>query len=320
MEDEVVVEPIGPRPSRKGRYSDTFFRHKIVVLAPLIICMIAGLGLAAKPHKTYASSMSLWADTQSPAASTIQTPSNNGTSSANMQQVLSELLGTQPFLATVAKNLGLPADTNLGGLRKGITVTAPGPQLLTVTAKEADPQTAVAVVKGVSNAFVTTVGTLMGARQQADLADAKAELQAAQSNLDTIAAQAAAYQKANPTGDQNAQFGEERDVAAAAVTTAQNTYSQLEAAQQTSPGAGLISPYGPASPAVTVASKKALIFAAGGGILAGLLLSVAVLCVLVGADRSVRRQADIEDLLALPVIGSIDSIPKRRMLGRGNAA
>jgi uncharacterized protein involved in exopolysaccharide biosynthesis len=317
VEDEVVIEPIGSGLRRKGRYSDTFFRHKIVILAPLIICTIAGLGLASKSHKSFEASTSLWADTAAPAPSTVQDPSGYGTVSGNMQGVLFELLGTQPFQATVAKDLGLPANTNLGGLHKSVLVSTPGPQLLTITAKEATPQAAVAVTKGVSSAFVSTIGQFLGQRQQSTVSYDYALVQSTKANLVAIEAQMAQYA---PTSTQYAQLDEQRDLAANAYSAANTTYTQAQAAQGAVTTAGVVFPYGPTSPAVAVASKKALIFAAGGGILAGILLMVAVLCALVSSDRSVRRQTDIEDLLALPVIGSIDTIPKRRTLGRGSAA
>ena len=317
MDDEVAVEPIGPRPSRKGRYSDTFFRHKIAILAPLIICMVAGLGLAAKSHKSFEASTTLWADSASPAPSTVQNPDNYGSAATSMQEVFNELLGTPPFLATVAKNLGLPAGTNLANLHKSVAVSAPGPQVLTITAKEASPQAAVDVTKAVSSAFVSTVGQIMGQRQQSTVSYDLAELTSAKSTLDAVEAQMAQYGVGSP---QYAQLDEQRDLAANAYTSFNTAYQQAKALEGTASAAALVTPYGPTSPAVSVASKKALIFAAGGGILAGILLMVTVLCVLVSSDRSVRRQTDIEDLLALPVIGSIDTIPKRRMLGRGSAA
>jgi capsular polysaccharide biosynthesis protein len=301
VQDELVVEPFGSRPVRKKRYSDTFFRHKILVLAPLIICMIAGIGMATRAHKSFASSVSLWADSPAPGNSSIVTGTANGAPSASAQAVLSELLGTGTFRADVAKQKAL-AGMSANISPKSVTVSAPGPQLLSVTAKAATPQLAVATATAVSNQFITTVNQLLGARQQQVVANALLQLRAAQTTLNGLPA------------------GTARDVASNAVTTAQQTYNNAVAAQQTAAKAELVSVYSPASGAVKLASKKTLIFAAGGGIIGGLLLTIAVLCLLVSADRSVRRESDVEDILSLPVIGSIDSHPRRAKIERWDAS
>ena len=301
MQDELVVEPFGSRPVRKKRYSDTFFRHKILVLAPLIICMIAGIGMATRAHKSFGSSVSLFTDNPAPGNSSIVTGTANGAPSANAQAVLGELVGTATFRTGVAKQLkqaGLATDF----APKSITVSAPGPQLLNVTAKAATPQVAEATATAVSNQFITTVNQLLSARQQVIVNNFLLQLRTAQATLNGLPA------------------GNLRDTAANVVQTAQSNYNSALATQQTAAKAELVSIYSPASAAVKLASKKTLIFAAGGGIIGGLLLTVAVLCLLVSADRSVRRESDVEDILSLPVIGSIDSYPRRARIERWDAS
>ena len=245
--------------------------------------------------------MSLWADTPAPGNSSIVAGTGNGAPSASAQGVLNELLGTASFRADVAKQktlAGLAANLSA----KSVTVSAPGPQLVDVTAKAATPELAQATATAVSNQFITTINQLLGNRQQSVVANALLQLQAAQSTLNGLPA------------------GNARDVAANAVQAAQSNYNSAVAAQETAAKAEFISVNSPASDAVKVASKKTLIFAAGGGIIGGLLLTVAVLCLLVSADGSVRRESDVEDILSLPVIGSIDSYPRRARIERWDAS
>jgi uncharacterized protein involved in exopolysaccharide biosynthesis len=90
------------------RYLETFYRHRLLVLAPLAICLVISLGIVAVQPRSFASTAKIWVDRPLLATSAptniYQTPADEQTA------VLQELVKTRSFCILAANRATLPAD------------------------------------------------------------------------------------------------------------------------------------------------------------------------------------------------------------------
>jgi uncharacterized protein involved in exopolysaccharide biosynthesis len=87
------------------RYLETFYRHRLLLLAPVLLAVLFGVALVGVRQPMYESSAMIWLD--GPAMDT-GVPANSTLTLADQQAgVISELLSTHAFTAKVAQRGGL---------------------------------------------------------------------------------------------------------------------------------------------------------------------------------------------------------------------
>jgi uncharacterized protein involved in exopolysaccharide biosynthesis len=329
------------------RYLETFFRHRLLVLMPLLLAGAMSIGITMAQPRTYESSARIWfyGSTLSP------NPAQPGVSVADREAaVFVELLGSRafdlkvgqrgPLAAYVAATQGgrsLPSKvlakvglSSLAGsapsvddqlfalLSKRVAVASSGPEVVAISFRAAEPAVAQGTVQALVDQFSDEV-----------LANRKTEAQTVvdffeQQVKDQAAAVASAgadlskYVAAHPRADGT-------DVTLIALQHAADQAKQrhdeslLElgqakldlAAQSQAGGSGfrVIDP--PTTPAQPLSRLPDLLRALMGGLLAGLLVAACGLIALTAADSSVRRAAEIRQALGLRVVGEIPLVRQR---------
>jgi len=87
------------------RYLETFYRHRLLLLAPVILAVAASLSFVLTQPKTYEASAQIWFDTPpGQVAASQQTAAETGSAQ------LSELLSTRSFTQEVGAASSLDAD------------------------------------------------------------------------------------------------------------------------------------------------------------------------------------------------------------------
>jgi len=90
------------------RYLETFFRHRLLVVAPLVICLVVSLGIVAVQPRSFAATAKIWVDRPLLATSAptniYQTPADEQTA------VLEELIKSRSFSILAAARGSLPTD------------------------------------------------------------------------------------------------------------------------------------------------------------------------------------------------------------------
>lgn len=90
------------------RYLETFYRHRLLVIAPLVICALISLGFVTVQPGVFAATAKIWVDRPLLAATT---PSNIYQTPADEQAaVLEELIKTRSFCILAAARGTLPGD------------------------------------------------------------------------------------------------------------------------------------------------------------------------------------------------------------------
>ncbi len=140
-------------------YRQTWRRHRKLFLVPVVLGALAGAFFVFSSHPSYKSTASLWVDTAAPLPSTVgvgpTTPLSTPPAAAE-QGILSELLTTQSYAASVAKSSSLGktlgnaasiwknAPTYLEGGQ--IVATVAGEQVLRITYSGSSPAEAQSVL------------------------------------------------------------------------------------------------------------------------------------------------------------------------------
>src|SRR4030088_3478672 len=109
------------------RYVQTFLRHKVLLIAPLVISLMVSFLYVKKQPQTYVTTAALWADAPLPADSS-STGGNNSPAGAQ-SSVLAELLYTRDFVDKVGKRMAA-SGKDPGKIGKGISVMAIGSQVM----------------------------------------------------------------------------------------------------------------------------------------------------------------------------------------------
>jgi uncharacterized protein involved in exopolysaccharide biosynthesis len=215
------------------RLLETFFRHRLLLLGPVVLVLVGATGWVFIQPPTYDSSVRVWVERQT----LVPDPNSNPYLTPAQEQagVLTELISTKYFDAKVGRRSPL-ADAlraasahGTGGIRTrllrlvglagpagqltesqvddqvyntivGSTLVVPsGPEIITVTFRAGDPQMAALVAQAVVNQFMDE--TLTNQRVQADAAVAFYTSQVKQSQSDLAVADKAVddYLLANPS-------------------------------------------------------------------------------------------------------------------------
>jgi uncharacterized protein involved in exopolysaccharide biosynthesis len=292
-------------------YLEIFFRHRLLVLAPLVLAFVLGTGLAFAQPRTYTAVASLWADAPVTTESTIGTSGGEEPPSTGQQALFTELVGTRGFLLDVVEDSPLArsfqglddhqTDRKLTQLRSVITGETAGPHIFKVAVEQKSPENAKELTSVLVDHFMEDQDELLRRRAATETAFLKTQLERAQ------AAVAAAQR---PGGIGIAGGG---SLADAVLQTAQQqrleaeqAYERAVAASQTIGNEGVLYVRDAPDTAVRQSRLKTLILGAGGGLLAGLTVSVALLVLLMARQRSVNDEAELEALLGLTAVGTID--------------
>jgi uncharacterized protein involved in exopolysaccharide biosynthesis len=300
-----------------NRYIQTFFRHRLLLIAPLVIALTASLGYALeRPHK-YVAQATLWADSPLPADSSIVT--GKDTPAVNQAAVLTELLRTRDFLDKVA-HLMPAAGNRPATVPKSIVVATAGPQVITISVTATAPRLASESAKAVVDQFIAEVVDTRQQRGRALQDYYKQRLDAATKALTYAQQQLDLYVRAHPAGAGGGSGDPTSTQLASNVTQAQD---QFYSAQDSLTKAGIDASRAgdssqlrvvdqPVVPRIPVSNKKKIIFAGVGGFLAGGVISLLTLVLFVATDTSARQEADIEDALGLQVVGTVKQFPNGR--------
>ena len=308
------------------RYLETFYRDRLLFLAPLVLALIATIGITMSQPRMYQASAKLWFDGSVSPVDYLNA-STPYTAPADLEQsILLELLQTRSFAHQVGYSGPLAAYLTkqpdaysssvsptvlLGKLesRPGIvpagdemdtllastlaaraTVTPVGPQVLNVSFDAPDPQVSSGTVQAMVEAFFSQLQTTRLARAQAA--------------VDFYRQQIAAQPKPQPTDE----------AAKTLIASLRDKLDQAELglAAVKAPGAGgyhVID--SPLVPAHARSLRKALAISAGAGLALGASISLLLLMILTWSDRTVRTSKDAQAALGRKLVGTIPLIRER---------
>ncbi len=318
------------------KYLQAFFRHRFLILAPILLGSIAGGYFSSGQPRVYLSVARLWADSSVPNESTIlATP--NPTPAAQQASVMQELLQTRDFLNKVAERetsqeFLKPAqspfdDATLATVAVATFVSTPGPHFIAVSVTAKSPDAAAGLVTSVIEEYAATLGSTLTVRANAlvkfqtqNLASAAKALEVAQMRLND-------YLISHPTANPGI-LDQSALQLSATVAAAQQQYASvgesLSKAQLTLASIGdsdalrVVDP--PSTPTGPEGRMKTLIFAVFGGLFLGGMISVFLLIFFVVSDPTARQAADVEASLGLRVVGSIDEFKRRQIQAGENKA
>jgi uncharacterized protein involved in exopolysaccharide biosynthesis len=315
------------------RYTRTFRRHKLLVVAPVVLALLVALGFVVVSPRNYLAEGTLWADAPVPDSSTVLSESPPSPSAAAQQaSVLSELLATHQFLTDVGQRSPWAAylrrhpgavDTVFASLQKDTSVSVLGPQVISVVYQSSNPTTTAPMARAIMSAFVAELASLQRTRDEQQITYDKQNLQTASNALSSAQNQLSEYFAVHPQ-QQGATLDPTVTQLSGNVATAEQLYGSAVANYNSSELA--LSSVNDSSqlhvidqPAVALlqGDKKKIAYAGIGGLFAGLVISVLLLSWLVANDTSPRDAEDVEDELGLTVVGSIEQLSSLRQADRG---
>jgi uncharacterized protein involved in exopolysaccharide biosynthesis len=299
------------------RYLETFYRHRILLLAPVVLALAASLGYTMTQPRLYQASAKVWVDSAASVAGDLN--SSAYASPADSQaSVLREWLQTRWFtdrvgyrgpLATYLtqrpnaysgpfSNLGGSLFGSSGGesdaqhmdnlladtVNKRALVLPLGPQILSVTFDAPNPSVAAGTAQALVDEFL---GQIRSTRQAQ-----------AQAVVDFYKQQVAALPKPSPSDE----------IARARVAGLEDKLDQakLQLAALTVPGAGGFRVIdAPLIPEQAKSIRKVLLLAGVAGLVIGLAVSLFVLMLLTWSDRTLRFPEEAETMLGRRVAGAI---------------
>ena len=315
------------------RYLRAFRRHKLIVIAPVVLALVVGLGIELMQPRNYQAQGALWADSPVPSDSTVfstspvnQTPASQGAS------VLTELLATNQFMNALGPRSPWAAylrahpqdvDKVFASLQKNTTVSVLGPQVVGVTYQAKDPDTAMTMARAIMNTFVVQLVALQKQRDQQQIIYDKQNLDTAQKALDYSQNQLSQYLLLHPQAP-GATVDPTATQLSGNVATAQQAYGQavsnynasqlgLSSAADSSQLHVIDKP----TDASAQGRKKKIVYAGIGGLFVGAVISILLLSWLVSKETAPWDAEDVEDELGLTVVGSIEELPSPRRQDRG---
>jgi uncharacterized protein involved in exopolysaccharide biosynthesis len=315
-----------------SRYLQTFSRHKIALVLPIIIALtLSGYYAKSAPHK-YTSTTAVWFDTSVPNASSLVSPLPYTTPATQGQAVLQEFLGTEQFLVSVghlgplagllAKSGASPAvvDGQVATiLSKAFVTTIAGPNIVKITMTGTDPSFMTATLNAVPTAYVDAVTSDLKSRDVASVSTYQAQLNAAKLTLDSANTAVQSFLLSHP--GQAATTNPTYNQLTQAAVQAQTTYSGVETSlqQATLSLQNVQAPSSfrvvdPAQAAIKLSGKKHMIFTIVAGMAAGFIISALALSALTASDKTARRQEDIDGVLGMEVVAIISQLPPQRRL------
>lgn len=306
---------------------ETFFRHPVVHLLPLVLLLVFGLISALDTTKTYRSMGILNAMSGTLLSELTGDTSGFGyESSANVtSRNINQLLGTRAFLDDVVANAGLTGAVESGLLtsdeiRGSITSWAQGDNLIAVAATTPRPEHSQALAAATMDTFVEhVVGT--------DIADALLKVDIyeglrddALAGYNTAFADLTSYLETHPAGDEDDRpVGQRLDIAKLedAVNRADDEYNAAVAnVDEATVAAGVArtvverqlrvidEPEVPVSP---LAGLRKMAFTVGVFGVLGALLSLGIVVIAAMLDRTIRTPGDISSRFGVEVLAVVPS-------------
>jgi uncharacterized protein involved in exopolysaccharide biosynthesis len=313
----------------KRSYVETFFRHRLLLIAPVLIAFVLAAAYGLQQPRSYVAAATLWTDRRIPADSTIGTSAGSDTPSAGQQALLTSLLASRTFMLKVAKDSpladqlnGPQLDVDLALARAAATVSVatPGPQVMAVAVKQPTPELATGVAAAVIRQFMQEEEHRIRARASAQITYDRQQLATADKAVRAAEAALAAYAQSHPGVGPGRQSDSAESTLVGALALAQQNYSEAAKAYNASTAAytqannAALEVLDRPDQAFPQARKKVVIFSAAGGLIAGLSISILALLLLVMRDRAVRDEDDLQQALGLRAVGTIDEFSKRRRL------
>jgi len=315
------------------RYIETFFRHKVLLITPLVLTLLLSVWYVSKQPTTYSPSTAVWFDNQLPNPGYLDPMGSNGPApSTTALTLLSQLLSTQDFLDKTAQrpeladyirtqpNPTLAQEEMAASIGSSVAGAAVGPQILRIFNSGRDPGLATKQLEAVVGQYFDTAKTLRGAREQALVDYYKPRLDDATSRLQDAQSQQLAYLQTHPASATPGSADPVYSALTAAVQTAQNQYNDVQknytaadqglTTEQAQVASHVIDP--PSAP-VAGSKKKSAIFAGGAALFFGLLVGLLGLIALTAADTAARRREDVETTTGdLQVVATIAEFPRER--------
>jgi uncharacterized protein involved in exopolysaccharide biosynthesis len=334
-----------------GRFLEAFFRHKLLVLLPVVaIPLIVGpLGYFMAPSY-YEASASVW--TERPAYLQTGSDSNSWTTPAQIQRDrLQELLQSRAFVLDVARRT--PYGSQLGGrsgqdsveylIARNLGISVNGSHTLVIRFRGQTPQITVQVLNALLAAYQEKSAADEASQGEIAISFYQGQLKDAQNRLEKASDSLRQYIASNPriTMPDVVSGGGAVVVrpalspalidpkAADLMRTMESEQRNLESIKQSLDRAQLAvavaqqgqelgfqvadAPQPPLAP--TRDRKRVLVFPMA-GLLLGLGLGAGLLVLLVAGDRSVRGETDLAGLAR--VVGSVPQLnvkPPRRLMG-----
>ena len=288
-------------------YLEILFRHKVLVLAPVLVAFLLGTTFAFLQPRQYSAEASLWVDTAVTDESTIGTSGGEEPPSTGQAALFSELVGTRGFLLDVVEDSPLrrsfeglsdqQIDRKLTALRALITSNTAGPHIFKISVAQKTPEDAKTLTRVMVDHFLEDQDELLRRRAETQTSFLKTQLDAAEQ----------AVADANDTGIAPSALADAvLQTAQQQRLEAQQDYERALAATAAIGNEGVLYVRDAPDSAVRQSRLKTLILGAGGGLFAGLTVAAITLVVLMARQRSVTTESELEALLGLNVIGTID--------------
>jgi hypothetical protein len=311
------------QPAKHGggkRYLDTFFRHWVIALIPVLVLPMAGVGLALKNRGNTVASTNVWVNQVSTKQLGYSDPL--ATPATNTAAALTQLLQTESFDVLVAhgsplywQTVAFKPNRNalvVTDLSKNVVIVPKGPDLVNISYSSKQPSTGIellaAILKQAPRQFAqlnqhqaaTTIAFYTRRRKlgQALLTRSTKALGSYMKKHRLHASEMAAQSLFDPA------FATLYQTVQSAQVDIDNAEQQIS--QATSQSAGTtFQVYDPPNSVQASLSKKSLVLDLVIGLAVGLLISGAFVVGATASDHSLRTVQDVPDLVGLPVLGSV---------------
>lgn len=316
-------------------YQATFNRRRVLVITPIVLALLTGLGLSLLIPRQFTTQGTLWADAPVPNGSTVFSFTQPSESAAAQEaSVLEELLDTNEFLVRIGQQSPWASYLRqhpsalgrlIGPVRKEASVAAIGPQVISVGLTSSNGSTAMALDKAIMTAFLGEIGTLQRTRDEQEISYDRQSLQTAASALSTAEQQLSAYLSNHPQDVVGATIDPTATQLNGNVATAEQLYDSAFSDYNTSE-LGISHPSDSSqlhvidTPSTPVAQgrKKKIALSAVGGLLAGVVISMLLLAWMVWRDTSTTARGSRGLLTVTP--SSLSDLPPPLVLNGASHA
>ena len=307
---------------------ETLFRHKFLVILPVVVLVLAGLvGSVLRTSHVYSSTTRAWAQS-TPYLQSSLAPDNPYLTPAQAQaQTYGDLLKLDSYVLDVAGRVdglkSLPTTVQAAEVRAGTYISPEGVNVLSITHQSSDPALTKAVVEALIAAYADYYKTDVIAQGDAAIAFYQARLDTANQELALREKDVADYQAAHPTIVDNqvdtpdAKLAELQSLASTAREDYNNLLDKIDEINIQKAAAVTGKDIGfrvqdeaklPTSPLPT--SLKDMVLLPMLGLLLGISASGVLLFALIRLDDRIRFPEELR-AMGLPVVGLPD-IEKRR--------
>jgi uncharacterized protein involved in exopolysaccharide biosynthesis len=333
------------------RYLEAFFRHKLLVITPVVLALVMSVWYVKSQPVTYQSSTSVWFDTPLPNPSSVDVPAQGSTPAQQAQLVLQELLGTRQFLINVGNRGPLraylathhaskhgptvvfskllsavkghsgaraPLDDQIAAtLARAFSMTTTGPQVIDITMTSSAASAMPGTLKALVAEFTDEISGVRRDRDQAALSYEKTQLDFAERTLASADSDFLNYERDHPNATvvSDPALAELVQLASAAQNNyvgLQHDYNQAGLALTNAESANTIRVIDSPLGATAISHKKKAIFAGVAGLVLGLIISFLTITALVATDKTARVNEDIADVEGLEVVANIEHLRHAR--------